>query len=445
MLKGAIFGFFLLLAYSSRAAVWNDHNQWSQAWEDKFSAWIASDYIQKEIFVSPKSPYYGVIADCADTAYVFRAIFSFENHLPFAVVNPSSVTDKKGRQLPRSQYRLFTNRSEKFNLIVDPQKRMIVFLNWLAETLGTWNIRSVDTYPIPLKSVRAGDIFHYEIDKNKSTVKHTYFIKEVENFGTLTVLYSTQAIKRNNMAYFKNDPRNKPSPRGIMIKKGYEINLKPDRLSGGYRRFRWPQHLLLDQKDLPKEIPVSMEQFKVAEKMKSGKQFFEYFRSLHASSQEVLEEEIMRKMNLVCGLASERVEIVKEGEEFRQKKRSRNLAASCFSYEEFDTYSTPMRDKEIKEAFGDLLIHYKHFQKKQVLLHEETARELQYIFSKYKMESFKSKICNLNINAEKSVDLRHVYRAVQSRRLASDPNQSVLARWGFERAVSKQCPTFYED
>ena len=66
------------------------------------------------MFNDPKSPYYGISTDCADTAYALRAIFAFENKLPFAITNPSG---NRGASLS------LNNKSKKFDSAGPENKR----------------------------------------------------------------------------------------------------------------------------------------------------------------------------------------------------------------------------------------------------------------------------------------------------------------------------------
>ncbi|MCK6595573.1 MAG: hypothetical protein L6Q33_10260, partial [Bacteriovoracaceae bacterium] len=77
------------------AVIWEDTRSWTLADEENFSAWMQSPAVNETMFTDSKSRYYGVNTDCADTAYAFRAIFAFENGLPFAITNPSGSRSGK--------------------------------------------------------------------------------------------------------------------------------------------------------------------------------------------------------------------------------------------------------------------------------------------------------------------------------------------------------------
>jgi len=79
---------------NSNQKVWQDTNEWSSAWEKKYSQWF-KDNVTKDFFVK-----YEIATDCADAAIAFRWIFSRINSLPAGQTLAGTDT-------------LFTNRSFK--------------------------------------------------------------------------------------------------------------------------------------------------------------------------------------------------------------------------------------------------------------------------------------------------------------------------------------------
>jgi hypothetical protein len=75
------FLFLFFISFNIKAAVWEDNQVWSLQYEEDFSNWMQSNAVNENIFSDPKSPYFGVSTDCADTAYALRAIFAFESSL----------------------------------------------------------------------------------------------------------------------------------------------------------------------------------------------------------------------------------------------------------------------------------------------------------------------------------------------------------------------------
>ena len=142
-----------LVSFSSLAAVWHADNAWDTNYEQKYSEWMTTSAVHAKLFVDPSSKYYGLRADCADAAYALRAIFSFENSLPFAISNPSGG---------RSSSRL-SNTTTGFDRVSNPHKRFVAFLNYLGESVGTENLSRLDTYPVKLASVNPSTLYTYKI------------------------------------------------------------------------------------------------------------------------------------------------------------------------------------------------------------------------------------------------------------------------------------------
>ena len=113
------FLFFLILIGPTNAlsSVWKDDKKWDKSWEQKYSNWVAGPEVTLDMFTDPQKKYYGITADCADAVYALRAIFSYENGLPFSFVNPHF-----------KKKTLFSNRTSQFNRIKKGSKRFKVLL-----------------------------------------------------------------------------------------------------------------------------------------------------------------------------------------------------------------------------------------------------------------------------------------------------------------------------
>ena len=62
----------LIFSTSLSADVWVHRYEWNEDWEKKFSEWMKTDAVNKDMFVSPNSRWFGLSADCADAAYGLR-------------------------------------------------------------------------------------------------------------------------------------------------------------------------------------------------------------------------------------------------------------------------------------------------------------------------------------------------------------------------------------
>ena len=130
--------------------MWEDERPWTMEAEKQFSNWISSDHVHEYMFVNPSSPYYGIKVDCADATYALRAIFSFENKLPFAIINPSGSRGKDPT---------LNNRLDMWDRFPEGIPRLIGMINEITLSVGTDNLAFLDSYPVTLKSLRPGSIF----------------------------------------------------------------------------------------------------------------------------------------------------------------------------------------------------------------------------------------------------------------------------------------------
>ena len=128
---------------SVHASVWESTQDWDSDFEEKFSQWIESNSVHPQLFTSPKSPYGGVSLDCADVMYSLRAIFAYENKLPYQVKNPVA-TAKSKTQFFTNQMSLWDNLPESLKV-----KR---FLTYLSSSLGTETLSLFDSYSPEIKS-----------------------------------------------------------------------------------------------------------------------------------------------------------------------------------------------------------------------------------------------------------------------------------------------------
>jgi len=390
------------------------------------------------MFIDPNSPYFGITADCADSAYLFRAIFSYENYLPFAIIDPQSYSNGLSS---RENLKVFSNDSSQFNQIQDPNKRFIAFANRVAASVGTWSLKTLDTYPIALENLRPGDIYHYEIDKDTATIRHTVSVKDMDAFGNFSFIYSTQSIKKSNVDFFKQAalgriPAESKKTRRLMFKTGQSANYVPDSRSGGFRRFIWPRYLKSNPDQYPASWNYSLSQFELSESMNS-KEFALHVKKIHATQDEGLTNKVKRQLDNLCQQLQERVETVNESIWYQEKIKSEQ-SRTCMNYEEFDTYSTPMRDSEIRKAFEEVLsqVQKDHLDR----LPSDLKSTLTALMNK---QGESNDFCTTEIATGQNTNLIQLYNSLQEEKLSSDPNQSAAARWGMDKEAGSNCQVFY--
>ena len=119
LFRQLVFGFIFLFftINQSFAGVWVSTNSWSLDWEKKYSQWVKEE-VETDVFTSGR--WKDLSTDCADAIYTIRAIFAYENNLPFHFRNPN----KYGQR--------FTNKMSQFNRYTkEADVRFKKFLYWM--------------------------------------------------------------------------------------------------------------------------------------------------------------------------------------------------------------------------------------------------------------------------------------------------------------------------
>lgn len=405
----------LTLAFTSlkvSASVWEDTESWSLAYEEKFAEWMGSTAVREGMFTSPSSPYYGVNTDCADTAYALRAVFAFENNLPFAIINPSGSRDIS---------KTLNNKTRKFDYIGPQNKRLVALITEIGESVGTENLTRYDTYPVAIKSIKGGTLFTYKMKARFGRfIRHTYNIKSVNPIGTYDVIYSTQAnhAKRGDLLRRRD--------------REFE-NLPSD--PWGFRRFKWPEHLGKSLSVIPTELEASNEQFSLANSLGEG--FFKYVSTQIATIKETTAERLTRVFNNVCQEAQARITYVNEGLDYAKQ------TGQCMDYAHFDAYSTPARDGVIKDMFLTLETTL-NFAKRQGGFDPTILSFAEYIFTgKGNVRSELLNACPITYRLGTTIDLATFWSRMKNDRMSSHPNDIVEVRWGEVTRPLTRCKRWY--
>lgn len=406
--------FLVFLSFSVSADVWVHRYEWNEEFEREFSEWMKTEAVNKDMFVASGSRWYGLSADCADAAYGLRAIFSYLNELPFAFTNPSAA--RSGR------YRSITNSTGKFDHISNPDQRVVRFVNYLADVVGSSDLTYYDSFPQTIKSIRAGDMFTYRISARFGrTIRHVYNIKEINPTGSFDVIYSTQAIRKKNLP--------------MMRRKEKEFTNLPNG-NWGFRRFRWPSELGLSYGQIPLERGRSNEQYALVNQL--GRGFFKHVKKTLATVTDTPQMALSRGLRNLCVEAKARVDYVKQGNDFRIE-----IGDRCMNYEEFDAYSTPARDKALKGTFTRLKETLDEIvsngQGGQV--DPMTLERAQAVFTRE--DSDLGEFCSIEWKAGHSVDLSELYRRQEAGLLSSHPNDNIDRRWGVMTGRKTKCKRWY--
>lgn len=415
--------FFSLFISISEAQVWSSQHTWNNEWEKKYSDWAKSDwsvdFFSRKTFPDGQpNTYYGLNKDCADTVYSMRAIFSFENKLPFVMNDPTGGDS------------VISNEMSRFNRTADEHARIRQFLDYLDTVASTRSLPQ-DTYPVAItrKTVRPGGlILATEVNH------HSWTIKDILPIGVPWLIYNSRVGAESG--YSLKERQSWPNPAWV-----FEGNQLPS----GHAGFRdWKPVTLIHEPAW--QIPgYSEEQYKVP-----LKNWRKWAQSRLADRMETNEGLIQRLTRTTCEEMTTRIETVHEAVQYVQRN------PSCMSYEIYDTYSTPNRDERIfddlmalRSAYRDILEH-----QESSTLNPLTQKQMEKIFP-YAQRSAREEarrmpiqivdeysVCGIEYDQGKIMDLSEAKRRLFSGLFSNNPHDEIQYRWGDEKGSSpltKRC------
>ncbi len=440
----------LFLSIITQASVWVDTKSWSIEEENKYQAWVKSS-LKKDIFSNPQSKYYDIKTDCADAIYALRAIYAFENSLPFQFKDPTKFLGND----------LITNRSSSFDKTIDPVKRLKKFLHFWFPHLGTTTLRLHDSLPVLPSSLKAGNFFvapTTQTDSNGEPYKHAHLIKNLSNKGYYHLLSSTVPAAVRSLKLIKGFPKSKN-----ILENGW-----------GFKRFLWKEDYKhnISQKNL---TSVNSSQYENYIKEYTNEVFKNFI-----ITKEPFEELIDRKFENICELLEQRIQeinrIAKLLESNPRKYLDKN---SCIKKDAYGVFSTPSRDKDIYKEITDMysvwdatsqetkdtlslgylslidkLKTYDQSIDLELKIPEEDIHNESLILLKgsKNIPSLCAKKINdrffhvsdfINRYTTKISQRNQNNQKVWSRNLSANPNDSFDARWGLTRKRST-CPNYDE-
>lgn len=383
----------------AHSAIYESTRSFENADEILYSNWV-KDAVSQDIFSNPESPYFGIKTDCADAAFALRAIYAYENKLSFEFI------ENDGRRISEKTTR-FDNAS------TTEIGRLKAFIDFIADNVGSEVLASDNTYPIDLKAIRPGDLYitRWANPKGELT-RHVYIVKDILPTGDLLLYSSTQ-------------PR---AIRPFLPRKGMPLRIFKER-PFGFRRF---QANLGQAKE--KQEDFSNMQY---EALKLGQEkFFALVKEGLKSSEDTLQLNIERRIENICVALETRKDVVEIALEERNPSR-------CFSKERYDEFSTPSRDKNIINDIQRLKNGYATVVKNDMAseLSDETRMGLDYLIGADATEEGLGALKNLCSVAIEFGGDRRVIMTIKSFSdrykagvISSNPNESLGARWGLERA-----------
>jgi hypothetical protein len=400
-MRALILSVLFLLPIAAHATVWDTSNQWDDSWEARYEAWVKSSW-HVDVFRNQNSPYYTPkYPDCADSVYAMRAVFSFENGLPFAVLDSTTRNS------------LITNEIAKFDSLPAGNVRFVAFMNWLWDVTSTQTLPN-DTYPVAITrdTVHSGNLMLAYVSK------HSYSIKEVKDTGVPVLYYSTQA-NRGDLKI-----RSWPSVSYL-----FAGGLKAP---SGIRGFRHPEDILKPVYQVP---GYSDEEYQIPEQS-----WIPTIQAKLALRQETDDEALRRQMADVCELAQTRIDLVNQAE-----KRRLELGDVCLSASEYDDLSTPSRDGQAAAGFADLRATYQHALDNHSPLSPSVGRNVADIFAPSLRAEDGSGYCTIKYAPPQSMTLGEFRRRLEGGLISSNPNDPLTVRWGDERGPSEKaqrCPQY---
>ncbi|MEE3078078.1 MAG: hypothetical protein VX341_01980 [Bdellovibrionota bacterium] len=366
------------------ASVWDASRAWTTHDLEDFSKWV-SDSVDKDIFSSELSPYFGIKTDCADVIISLMAIYSKENDLEL-------ILKKNGNVL--------TSNMNLFNSIKDSQDRFLAFLDYLNDLLSTIDIAMENSVSIAPRTITSGDIYVVQW-KNTIVNRHLYLIKNVLPTGNLRLFSSTTPQKVRTLSERLGMPLN-------------QITSKP----WGFKRVV-PANLIDQYKKSEND-----EQYKLLQR---DVDFFNTIKNSLAIEKDTLNQKLRRKILNVCDM------FLNRDEEIKYSLRELSKSNICFTDTSFNLHSTYQRDINLKKSLNRLLNGWKKIRNKNYNIDTDIRLTLDYIIRKEGSigSAHARRFCSLEVSGH-PYDLRHLTYAMVYNLLSSDPNLSRKARWGLE-------------
>jgi len=410
--------FLILFGFSipANAAVWESKNKWDNKWENTYRAWVKQNWTE-EFFMDEKKPiYYKYSHDCADAVYAMRLVFAYEHKLPFVVHNTRYRSKKKGRRGPR----YISNSMKRWNRLPEA-KRVRKFMDYVADMTSTKTL-GVDTYPIALNQIKPGDIY-------AAPGVHSYQIVNVTESGVAEVMSSTTPKAPRFLDRISSFPFYVPE------------DTKHHR--DGYRRFIQPQNI---KKPLKKQPGFNIEQYKIAAAVKHNYvRFTDIIASALGKRPEKPDEKTLRLLIALCMYANDRSVYVYDALWHLQGIRKKGRR--CMNAREYDSYSTPSRDRRLKAFFDAVGGHFLKSQKYRP--NTQPQRWAKILFSKTRPSPVESKEINdfcmvqMSLGEKYFMPLRELRQNLMAGKLVSDPNAPLEYRWGiYDKPYKSSCKTY---
>lgn len=403
MFKNILF-FFGLLSFASvsQAKVWTADQTWNEAWEQKYSSWIQNEF-NEDVFM--QGSYAGISTDCADAVYAARIIFSAQNRLPFligeSISNETSRFDKSATQIDRVR----------------------AFINYVGQATNTRTLPN-DTYPVAinreglrpgviwLRSSIASENFLVRLFSGPSApTGHTEVVKEVSPSGIIYLMGSTVPSKVRNLVTVTS------------------LVYVPANENLGFRRWIWPQNrnkpkVEMDQYSTEQYSMGAQQQSNFGDNdagmatsgtgVKNVQNFTKEIQARLAVREETKPEYLGRMAKDLCSMFHLRNEVISDALKYKEK------VGRCFNADEYENFSTPSRDKRIKDWLKQML---------------STSGAGPFSSAQTRIEKLSTYFAtcpDLSLSSMQPISIQAALEQFAQNKFSSDPNVSEAARWGLE-------------
>jgi hypothetical protein len=416
----------LFVSPLAQAQVWSNVNSWNDQWEQKYTDWVRAKWTA-DFFARRTTPdgrpniYYGLTHDCADTVYSMRAIFSYENGLPF-VINDS--TGGSGT---------ISNSMSRFNRSSSQQAKIRLFLEFLNSMVSTHTLPN-DTYPVAVtrKSVHAGGLM-----MATAVNHHSWTIKDILPIGVPWLIYNSRVGAASG--YDLKERQSWPNPAWVF---------QGDQTPAGNAGFRYWKPVSLIHEPAWQIPGYSEEQYRVP--LKNWRAWAQKRLALQTESNQAM---IDRLTKTVCDGLQYRLDAVNEAIQYIHQN------PHCMNYDTYDTYSTPNRDERIfddmvalRAAYRDIVAGLqtdsltpmtvkqmeKIFPYSQLTMREETSRMTPQIVDEYS-------VCQIEYAQDRKMDLSEAKRRMFLGLFSNNPMDEIQYRWGESKGSSplaKKCQSW---
>jgi hypothetical protein len=396
----------MLLSFLSpaNAAIWKAKNQWSEEWEETYRAWVKKNWTE-DFFMDEKRPiYYKYSHDCADAVYAMRLVFAYEHKLPFIIHNTRQK--KRGKRNRRSSPYI-SNDMKRWDRLPE-EKRVRRFMDYVADMTSTKTL-GLDTYPIALSEIKPGDLY-------AAPGVHSYQIVNVTDSGVAEVMSSTTPKAPRFLDRIESFPFYVPED-----KKNYR---------DGYRRFIQPNNI---KKPIQKQPGFNTEQYKIAASVSHNYvRFTDIIASALGKRPEKPDEKTLRLLIALCMYANDRSVYVYDALWHLQAIRKKGR--KCMNQREYDSYSTPSRDRRLKAFFNAVDGHFKKVS--SYAPNTQPQRWAKILYSETAPSPAEAKEINdfcmvqMSLGEKYFMPLRELRYNLMSGKLVSNPNAPLEYRWG---------------